>query len=817
MLDSRKKFFLSFVSLLGVLIASHFFFHDHRINNNHSHSQSPEFIRSSFSRLKERDATLPVVGIYPISVEHSNHNPLAVGIQDIWTFWLSQSPSLVIADDPFLDRENLIPSFSSYYLKPIARRMGVDYLYSAHIFSGDGKVFLQPLVYDSRENTVLKTKLLEVHEELLSHILNQSINQIIGLTERSLSHGGKDYSIDRGLYFQELYMPATDSLARYFHFLKRMNSSSEPSYAEWEELAKRENLFWNPYERYIRSRFIGKEDSYDAKYYIESLASKSTSYFQGNLAVIASQFGKTLLDKQDRYKTMGLLQLADNLFKSSQTTLSLSYAKNLSYMGAFYANEKNWENARLYLLNSQAILDRLNGFRHPVYLQNKFLLAKVYRNNRQIHLGTLELEEAIAIAHEEWNFNKEDYFFYLALSYYNLGTMYLESDRPSEAYKKFLKSESLLRKKPLIYSELMFYSVVNRGASLILQGKWNEFISLGLDLNKDIRIIGLEGSTYDSKNSYNLSLAYQSKGALETSRDFGTYYRKITSYSQLKSMDKGSRPEFFPIVLEYEKSKEWIFSEQEERLIASFTGKFRMENHADEIRSRTYTDRLEDHDIFLGELFGKLQPTTLEMVELRKRFGINREYRTGKNVIFIDIGPAIANAYHPAVTSMSLVENFPSMETILMDLPSEVNIFLKKTDPKLRENLLKYENIRILAGDGVLPLKTYFRKEGAWVIPSRGIPQVSGKMIVIRAANSIDVYEPYSRVRPFLESLGEDFKDENLILFFNRLIIAKPKNTNKFQVIGSQSIRGFYHNIQSLDRQGQPPFILSGLALGESR
>ncbi|MCC5814077.1 MAG: hypothetical protein JJT78_04920, partial [Leptospira sp.] len=659
---------------------------------------------------------------------------------------------------------------------------------------------------------------LEIHEELLADILNQGINHLLALTERSIKHKGIDYPIDRGLYFQELYMPATDSLNRYFYNLEQLWAGNKSlSYTDWEELAKRETLFWNPHEHFIREKFRGKEDSFETKYFLESFSKRSTPYFQAHIARIALDYGKILLDRQDRYKTLGMLQLADSLFQSSKNTLSISYAENLAYMAQHYANEKNWELARLHLLNSQAILLRLNQTRNPLYIQNKFLLSKIYRAGSQTNLGILELEDALRIAQEEWRANPDEYLIYLALSYFNLGTMYLESDRPKEAYDRFVKVESILRKKPLIYSDLMFYSVVNRGASLILQGKWNEFIHLGLDLNKDIRIIGLEGSEPDSKNSFNLALAYQSKGALETSKDFNTYYRKITSYSKLKTLASDSRPEFYSLIMDYQKPREWIFSEQEEKLIASFTGKFRMENHADEIRSRTYTDRLEDHDIFLGELFGKLQPTTREMVVLRNQFGVNREYRTGKNVIFVDIGPAIANSIHPAVTSMSLVENFPDMEMVLMDLPSEVNIFMKKTDPKLREDLLNFKNIRILAGDGVHSLKTYFRKEGAWILQERGIPQVSNRMIVIRAANSIDVYEPYARVRPFLESLANDFYKENLILFFNRLIIAKPKNSSQFQVIGSQSIRGFYHNIQSLDRQGQPPFILSGLALGEDK
>lgn len=83
-----------------------------------------------------------------------------------------------------------------------------------------------------------------------------------------------------------------------------------------------------------------------------------------------------------------------------------------------------------------------------------------------------------------------------------------------------------------------------------------------------------------------------------------------------------------------------------------------------------------------------------------------------------------------------------------------------------------------------------------------------GAPVVIRAANSIDIYSLWEDVLPALYQMSEDFEDHPLLIFFNRSIIVKPRGQRRMRLAGYVSIRGFHHIKKSLDRGGEPPYTL---------
>lgn len=835
-MDFRKKIFFGLLVLVGISLG----FRGDRFLPPSDFFPYPGSSQDSETQYREPTRFVPVVALYPILSESRNLFPLGRGVEDFWRAWIIQSPSLVLSDSP-KHLARIKGKELRFRLKRFSSLRGADFVFTGELEDKEGKIFLRSYVYSRSDDLLLHTGVLEIKEGLLSQKIQESYNMLIQLTERHLHQTGIRYSIDKGKYFQELYLPSIDTTARYFSYLEAYFSGTstagnrqninepgkespktykvpmpEPSVSDWEDLSGREELFWNPWEYYIRLKYKNKEDSYEAKYYLDSFARRSVVYFQPHIARLAMDFGEIALQKNEKYRVMGFLDLAEDLFQASYQTQSLDYSKNLYLKGLYYFRENNMDLARLHLLNSQKILVALNQKTNPIYLETKFLLSKVFKKSGQGPIAIWELEEALDLVLHGLGDESSEYSEFLAVSYYNLGTLNLEMGRYQESERYLLSAIEILKKKNQLYEDLLFYSMINLGSAVLGQKRLNEFIDMALKLDQDLHILGMEKSLFSGHNLYNLALAFRKKGAVSTSNDFLKSYKSITAYSSQKSLGDFSLPLYFPIRIQSQApTEDWIFSKREKDLIQSFTGKFSMANHAKEIRSRTYTDRLEDHDIFLQELLGDAKPTSSEMVNLRKILGIGSQHRKGEDVLFVDIGPAIANQNHPAVTTISMMENFPNMDTVILDLPSEVNIFLKETKPELRQELLSFGNLRILSGDGTRRLSELFRKEGAWILKDRTIPILKNRLIVIRAANSIDVYEPFSRIKPFLEYLSQDFKEENLVLIFNRLLIVKPKNETDFRVIGSQSIRGFYHNLRSLDRQGQLPFVLSNTVLGE--
>lgn len=799
------------------------------LKRNSLHLESSTFLKPS---------SKPTVLILPARIEPSSFSLssptsfplkekdiLGSFISQMWYTWGLQSPSLL-----FYQYKTNLNSYSNYNLLQIAKKENVDYIAYPELYWKDGVWEYRSILYSKQDNVKFQSQIRELPDYSLAESILLGLESIFSFINRNLNlQMGSNYPMDKGKFFSENFIPSSDTVHRYLELKISLSQGKKVYPEDWENLTKREPFFWLPWEEYLKHRFQGKEDSFEARYYLEQISRKLPNYYTLHLALVGLHFLKNFPPNAERYKWNSLLELTQDLFLKSENSLLPEYGEFLNLYGWYLTNEKRWQDAQAYLLNANYIFTTLKRTHTEEYRKNLFLLSKALRESKQIELSSHILEKLLEFTNPSYSslfFTQSNGFFnqsnenvnFQKILFYNLGCLNLDLGKPNEASFYFKKLQEIIKKDRDYYSLLHIHSRVNYVASLFMGKKWNQALSFAKALQDDLWILGLKGSDWDSVNSYNIALIYLQKNAEYSSKEYYSYYERITPYNQRRSLNINSKPLYFNDIYDYPlntKDSNRILSYYEEQVVRSFTGKYKMEEHPIDVRSRTYKDRLEDHEIFLKEFLGISPPSSPLMPKLKKLLSISSRHQSGKNIVFVDIGPGIAHPTEPAITSLSLIEKFPKMDLILIDLPSEVNIFLKITPPELKNQILKHENLRIVAGDGVESLKKHFLTKEAWVLPGREIPSYKNKVIIIRAANSIDVYEPYPRVANFLKSLVEDFYHERILLFFNRLILVKPSLSKRFFIVGSQSIRGFYHNEFSHDRKGQPPYLLSHFLLGE--
>lgn len=227
--------------------------------------------------------------------------------------------------------------------------------------------------------------------------------------------------------------------------------------------------------------------------------------------------------------------------------------------------------------------------------------------------------------------------------------------------------------------------------------------------------------------------------------------------------------------------------------------------HAPAILNRTLQHRHEDSEILLKDLLSHKKETP-DLQALRALLFPAGE----KTPFFIDIGPGIANQEAPAVTGREIAELFPKMPVVLLDLESEVERFLTIVQQAQKDKLLGERNIHIVKGDGLKPLKDQLEDPNRNIFQETApLPKIKkGQVIIIRAANSIDIYCPWSAVKPALARMAEDFMDNPVLLLFNREIIFKAEGSTAWVIVGRTSNRGFDHDTNKLERKGHPPYVL---------
>lgn len=245
-------------------------------------------------------------------------------------------------------------------------------------------------------------------------------------------------------------------------------------------------------------------------------------------------------------------------------------------------------------------------------------------------------------------------------------------------------------------------------------------------------------------------------------------------------------------------------------------------NHSHNVQNRTYPGRLQDHEILLESILGRTpgDENTKALKDVLIRPEMDR-------LLFIDIGPGIANKDldvrngrgKPAISLQEVAQKFTGIQCVALDLPSEVDIFTGKTPavqagysihPDDRNALLAKQNMHLISGNGLHSLRQQLENPATNPYPNRPRPTpTKNSTIVVRAANSIDLYANWEQqMKPALAKMAEDFRDNPVMLLFNREILVKPAHSTTWKLVGQVSGMGFRHNDRALTRSGHPPFFL---------
>ncbi len=257
------------------------------------------------------------------------------------------------------------------------------------------------------------------------------------------------------------------------------------------------------------------------------------------------------------------------------------------------------------------------------------------------------------------------------------------------------------------------------------------------------------------------------------------------------------------------------FAPSDEARISNYSKKYSDQNKkaslfADHnLLNRTFEHRLIDHEIFLDDL---LNEKNKAMEALKSIVLPNKGFKP----VFVDIGPGLANKDEvfaggkgkPAVTLQEIADKFPKMETIALELPSEVDAFLGKNpdykvDDDLRKQMMDHQNIHVVAGNGLDSLKDTLANSKNNPYPERKLPEInSNTALIVRSANSMDIFVQWDEVKPSFIKLANDYKENPIIYFFNREILVKPAGSIQWSIVGKTSNRGFNHKTRDLVDEG---------------
>ena len=390
----------------------------------------------------------------------------------------------------------------------------------------------------------------------------------------------------------------------------------------------------------------------------------------------------------------------------------------------------------------------------------------------------------------------------LAILHYNKGVSYYVRGIYEQAIKSSRKARSLLIEADMANSTLNMAVLLNINASLLHLRRYDDALQISDAIAVRGRSIGETSYAPYKYALHNSAFALEKLGrSLESARA-----RRQVSYSGYGP----GRPlyETFLSLHEIPQGSALFHTASEQSQVASYTGAFNMAYHRQSVRSRTYPGRQDDTNILIRDILysGKRGPG---LEYLRKHWLQGIGDIEGSGILFIDVGPGLANVQYPAVTTRSMARDFRKMDVIALDLPEQVRLFQYQVPSHKRRELLASQNLRVVGADGRESLKKIFGDANRWPIPDRGpVDLDSGRPVAIRMANSIDIYLKWHEIEDVLEQLGRDLERSPVLICFNRSILLKKANSRIYEIVGYVSIRGFHHNLELLDRGGEPPYTL---------
>ncbi len=596
-----------------------------------------------------------------------------------------------------------------------------------------------------------------------------------------------------------------------------MIESDDPqeAYKLYKKAQKNSYYYFTLNDRVFHSYYV-PYNAYRYKYLYYELSSyekQRNSVMQDDLinhSVMLSELGTS-------YRRIGMFGPSLNFLEQSNIFLvqtgrisSLHYAENLVSMGESLIDLEKFTQAHSNFTLAIDMAD-MPEKENPLF----FVRCRIGLANSVAGIGSsrlslkhykaaiktltdLMLDKSLLMANALANYS---------LVLYNIGDF-------QESSLNARKAVSILDSLDLANS-LMAATVVNiLAASEISSGKYEYALKI-LKVNEAVlNLTGNIKSQVYGDTVYNIAVSYfLSKKDIDAKRYFkiaaDTYnsigHRK--NYIRAKAMTGTVQLDYnFFSLASLPSNGSLGLSAEEDSQLQSYTGVYNYKRHIQRVRSRTYPGRHDDTNIFLKDLFSGTSARSMN--DIRSVFLNGNSDIKGKNVVFIDIGPAIANSANPGVTAVTLAEDFPSMQVIGLDLPEQVDIFLTKIDQDKVENVRSYKNLFILSGDGTLPLLDQIQN-GNWAWKDRKKPVIDKRApVVIRMANSIDIYFSWNINRKVLNDIASDFETNPVLIFFNRSILYKASGSNKFKMIGYVSVRGFWHQDELLDRLGEAPYTL---------
>lgn len=518
-------------------------------------------------------------------------------------------------------------------------------------------------------------------------------------------------------------------------------------------------------------------------------------------------FAMAFRDLGNRALKNGAVPAAEAYFRRAQALLAIQ-GKDASIPGALALfglgdsalKSRNSIGALYNLHAAEQALESGGGDKSFLYLAGKVRLGAAYTLDDKPGLAAHSYEKAANAAAALGLEGSPAHAMILA----NSGLLAMRQRNANEALKFYDSALAMLRNNEMSQTTLYLAIAAHRGNALRLLGQINLAEESFNQVIADSKILGLEQSVISAEAMYSNGVLSMVRGDVIRAQ-----YLMVSAQTTMARLGNNrAAPDYLPF--EMLSGGDGQYGADELRLLSSYCGAFSYASHARWIQARTYEGRLDDTNVFLKDLLDARRTNSEALNQLRSSF-LPSPDPSGKGVVFIDIGPAIANLTNPGVTAVSLARDFPGMQVIALDLPEQVDIFRTTVYPYLRSRVLGFPNLHVFSGNGIQPLSAQFANASAWVKAEKVDPK--GSPIVMRAANSIDIYESWEVNKNALDRIAMDYPESPIVYLFNRSILFKPVNARRFYIIGILSMAGFDHQFETFNRRGESAYMLSASAL----
>ena len=537
-----------------------------------------------------------------------------------------------------------------------------------------------------------------------------------------------------------------------------------------------------------------------------------------NVAFVLDEFGRISLQNGRTGDGEFYFNRANSIVREYNRQFSLYYVKTLSSLGDILHKRGNYTESLSFYKNAQEILERMGKVNSLFYVKNLVRIGTVYAANEQFDLS---LRNFLLAKSKLAAMDLQESGLYSTVIY-NLGNLQGNLGKTEAALDLLEEARLILVANSLTNSRLYQAILLNMGNNFKLLDDPKRALAYYERIVLNAKMLGNTRDEFVAHALYNAVIARREVGR-EAKNDAALERNNVLSLQNLNVQlprlavcflphEAPDRGDFFQTVLE-------------EQRMRSYTGAFDFGTHRQMAKSRTYGGRLEDTNILLKDLLNSWEKEkskkraaareTRELKRLRSKFLSWTNNSRGSGIVFIDIGPGLANPIFSATTTRSIARDFTSMDVIALDLPDQVNLFKKHIPVYLKRRILKHKNISILAGNGHHSLREQMEKQENWAYDDRRVSIGSGTPLIIRSANSMDIYSEWKFVEPALRRMGRDFRDNPVLMFFNRSIVFKPRGAVRFVLIGYVSPRGFHHMTDSLARNGEAPYTLSPSVLSD--